>query len=63
MPSRSVPQHNFMEAAAHNPKFAAEHHIPPAVAREFVQADTHNDSYKRHKQRVAHALTHLRDDK
>lgn len=62
MPSRSAPQHRFMEAAAHDPTFAAEHHIPQSVAREFVQADMHNDSYKRHKQRVAHALTHIRAD-
>lgn len=39
MPSKSPAQHRFMEAAAHNPKFAAEADIPQSVAKEFVSAD------------------------
>jgi hypothetical protein len=39
MPSVSQKQHNFMEAAAHNPEFAAKHHIGQDVAKEFVAAD------------------------
>lgn len=39
MPSVSTKQHNFMEAAMHNPSFARRAGISRAVAREFVQAD------------------------
>lgn len=39
MPSKSGDQHRFMEAAAHNPKFAKEAKVPQKVAREFVMAD------------------------
>lgn len=39
MPSKSGNQHRFMEAAAHNPKFAKEAKVPQKVAREFVMAD------------------------
>lgn len=39
MPSKSKKQHNFMEAAAHNPKFAKKAGVPVKVAREFVEAD------------------------
>ena len=39
MPSKSDKQHRFMEAAAHNPKFAAKNKIPQSVAKEFVEAD------------------------
>jgi hypothetical protein len=39
MPSKSAKQHRFMEAAAHNPKFAKKAHIPQKVAKEFVAAD------------------------
>jgi hypothetical protein len=39
MPSKSAKQHRFMEAAAHDPKFAAKADIPQAVASEFVNAD------------------------
>jgi hypothetical protein len=40
MPSKSPKQHRFMEAAAHNPKFAKQAGIPVSVAKEFVKADT-----------------------
>jgi len=39
MPSKSQKQHNFMEAAAHDPGFAAAHHIPTSVAKDFADAD------------------------
>jgi hypothetical protein len=39
MPSKSAKQHRFMEAAAHNPKFAKKAGIPVKVAKEFVAAD------------------------
>lgn len=39
MPSKSAKQHRFMEAAAHNSKFAKKAGIPQKVAREFVAAD------------------------
>lgn len=39
MPSKSPAQHRFMQAAAHNPKFAKEAGIPQSVAQEFVAAD------------------------
>lgn len=39
MPSKSKAQHRFMEAAAHNPKFARKAGIPVKVAKEFVAAD------------------------
>jgi len=38
-PSKSAKQHRFMEAAAHNPKFAKQAGIPVKVAKEFVAAD------------------------
>ena len=39
MPSKSPAQHRLMEAAAHNPKFAAKAGVPVKVAKEFVAAD------------------------
>jgi hypothetical protein len=39
MPSKSARQHRFMEAAAHDVKFAKKNRIPQKVAREFVKAD------------------------
>ena len=39
MPSKSPAQHRFMEAAAHNPKFAKKAGVPQKVAKEFVSAD------------------------
>lgn len=40
MPSKSPKQARTMAAAAHNPAFAKKVGIPPAVAKEFNQADT-----------------------
>ena len=39
MPSVSKAQHRFMEAAAHDPKFAASHGISQSTASEFAHAD------------------------
>jgi len=39
MPSKSPAQHRLMEAAAHNPQFAAKAGVPVKVAKEFVAAD------------------------
>ncbi len=39
MPSRTKKQARFMQAAAHNPKFAKEAGVSQKVAREFANAD------------------------
>lgn len=39
MPSTSAKQHRFMEAVAHNPKFAAKAGVPQSVGRDFAAAD------------------------
>lgn len=38
MPVVSKAQNRFMQAAAHDPRFAAKAGITPATAREFVAA-------------------------
>jgi len=38
MPAKSKAQYNMMQAAAHNPKFAAQVGIKPAVAKEYAAA-------------------------
>jgi hypothetical protein len=40
MPSKSKAQAKFMAAAAHNPAFAKKAGIKPAVARDFIAADS-----------------------
>lgn len=39
MPSKSPEQKRFMQAAAHNPKFAKKAGVPVKVAKEFVRKD------------------------
>ena len=39
MPSKSAKQHNFMEAVAHDSKFAKKAGVPQSVGRDFVEAD------------------------
>lgn len=39
MPSVSAKQHRFMEAVAHDPKFAAKVAVPQSVGADFVAAD------------------------
>ena len=40
MPSVSAKQERFMQAVAHNPKFAKKVGVPTKVAKEFNKADT-----------------------
>ena len=49
MPSTSAKQHRFMEAVAHDPKFAKKAGVPQKVGKEFAAAD---------KAKVAHKLAH-----
>jgi len=44
MPSKSKAQHNAMEAAAHGKSTIG---IPAKVAKEFVEADKKDKSYKK----------------
>lgn len=39
MPSTSPKQHRFMEAVAHNPKFAKKAGVPQSVGQDFAAAD------------------------
>jgi hypothetical protein len=39
MPSSSEKQHNFMEAIAHNRKFAKKAGVPQEVGKDFAAAD------------------------
>ena len=39
MPSKSSSQHSFMQAVAHNPKFAKKVGVPTKVGKEFAKAD------------------------
>jgi len=39
MPSKSPKQKKFMDAVAHNPKFAKKVGVPTSVGKEFVKAD------------------------
>jgi hypothetical protein len=52
MPSRSRAQHRFMEAAAHDPKFAERAGVSRDVANEFAHADGADDQWK-HREHVA----------
>jgi hypothetical protein len=46
MPSKSKKQHRTMQAAGHNPEFAAKVGIPRKVAKEFVTADKKAGKYQ-----------------
>ena len=39
MPSTSAKQHRFMEAVAHDPKFAKKAGVPQSVGQDFAEAD------------------------
>ena len=39
MPSKSIKQHKFMEAVAHNPSFAKKAGVPQSVGQDFSNAD------------------------
>jgi hypothetical protein len=45
MPAKSKAQMRFMEAAAHNPKFAKKAGIKPGIASEYVSSNKGNKSY------------------
>jgi len=47
MPSTSKKQERFMQAAAHNPKFAAKAGIPQKVAQEYSRADARSKALRR----------------
>lgn len=51
MPSTSAKQMRFMNAAAHDPKFAQKAGVPVKVAQEFHAADK-----AEHAKKLAHAL-------
>lgn len=48
MPSTSAKQHNFMEAIAHNPKFAKKAGVPQKVGKDFSRADAAAQLYAKH---------------
>ncbi len=50
MPSRSPKQRRFMQIAAHNPDFAAEHGIRQETAKEWVRKDKEEAEAKRKKE-------------
>ena len=47
MPSKSKKQHNFMAMAMTDKEFAKAHGIKQQVARDFMEADMMNKSYKK----------------
>jgi hypothetical protein len=55
MPSKSKAQHDLMQAAAHDPKFAAKAGVPQEVAKEFVSADKKKSLKKQIKARYKHS--------
>lgn len=52
MPAKSKKQFMFMQAAAHNPKFAESAGIKPSVAKEFVKSNIGKKSYKNLKEKA-----------
>jgi hypothetical protein len=52
MPSTSAKQARFMQAVAHDPKFAKKAGVPQKVGKEFASADER----KAHAQTLAKAL-------
>jgi len=49
MPSKSPEQKKFMQAVAHNPKFAKKVGVKQAVGQEFAAADVRVKSKKKDK--------------
>lgn len=47
MPSKSEKQHRFMQAAAHDPKFAKKAGISVKLAREFIEADKQEEKRRK----------------
>lgn len=48
MPSVSNKQHRFMEAIAHNPKFAKEVGVKQKVGKDFTKADKRKKRNRKH---------------
>jgi hypothetical protein len=46
VPSTSQAQHNFMEAVAHDPKFAKKAGVAQSVGKDFAAADKGKDTSK-----------------
>lgn len=46
MPSTSAKQHRFMEAVAHNAKFAKKAGVPQKVGKDFAAADKASGKFK-----------------
>jgi hypothetical protein len=49
MPSLTKKQHNFMQAAKHNPYFARKAGISQTVASEFIAADQKAGKFQKKK--------------
>lgn len=49
MPSTSDKQHHFMEAIAHNKKFAEKAGVPQSVGQDFANADKASGKFKHEK--------------
>ena len=47
MPAKSKAQFRFMQAAAHNPEFAAKAGIKPGVAREYTKENKGKKRYSK----------------
>lgn len=52
MPSTSDKQHNFMEAIAHDKKFAQKAGVPQSVGQDFADADKTAGKFKHEKSSV-----------
>lgn len=51
MPSKSGKQHRFMQAVAHDPKFAKKAGVPQSVGQDFAVADI-GKSFEKSSQKV-----------
>ena len=52
MPAKSKQQFKFMQAAAHDPAFAAKVGIKPEVAAEYTKENVGNKRYSKLKERL-----------
>ena len=63
MPSKSDKQHNFMEAVAHNSKFAKKAGVPQKVGKDFAKADDKAGITKSHGKSQKQAMSDMYDKK
>lgn len=56
MPSTSDKQHHFMEAIAHDPKFAKKAGVSQSVGQDFADADKASGKFKGKKKGAMHAM-------